>query len=359
MNRKTILVALASLGLAVLAWDLLRAPAPATAPAAVAAAPAPAPAASRPSGSVAANAPAGPAASANILRSPTAIKVTATPLAQEFASATSYRPLYDRLKGTPEGATPEGQYLLWQMLRACGNANARKGQATHLDELRTRVAADHPETDPRRAQRIAAIDRLATDKCAGMGGITATEAELSALLKGAAAGNDPKARVTVLEQEMWAERRAAGGRAGPTLSDGQLDAIRDAFSSRDPEAMVSAGRILANNFRDLSVRIGPDQQPIEPNSFRQAALLLACEYGYSCGDNAVQVLQGCASQGRCDANSLPDYLFYYGVSPYDAQVLDRYRTMLRTAVDTGDFSSLSFQRGVRTNTPIPTPPGGR
>lgn len=358
MNRKLLLASVAALGLAVLAWDLLRAPAPATAPAAVAAAPAAAPSASRVSAAPAPAAPAGPAASTNILRH-AVTKVTASPLAQEFAAATSYRPLYDRLKGTAEGATPEGQYLLWQMLRACGNANARKGQATHLDELRTRVAADHPESDPRRAQRLAAIDRLSTDKCAGMGGITATEAELAALLKGAAAGNDPKARVTLLEQEMWAERRSVGGRAGPTLSDGQLDAIRDAFSSRDPEAMVSAGRILANNFRDLSVRLGPDQQPIEPNSFRQAALLLACEYGYSCGDNAVPVLQGCASQGRCDANNLPDYLFYYGVSPYDAQVLDRYRTMLRTAVDTGDFSSLSFQRGVRTNAPVPTPPGSR
>ena len=69
-----------------------------------------------------------------------------------------------------------------------------------------------------------------------------------------------------------------------------------------------------------------------------AALLLACEYGYACGDNNPRVLNACAFQGHCGVASLPDYLFYYGSSPYDAQLLDRYRTVLRQAVETGNWS---------------------
>jgi hypothetical protein len=57
--------------------------------------------------------------------------------------------------------------------------------------------------------------------------------------------------------------------------------------------------------------------------------------------------------------SLADYLFYYGSSPYDAQVLDRYRNILRQAVDSGDFSALTFQRGTRTGTGITMAPAGR
>ncbi len=61
---------------------------------------------------------AGPAPPVNFLK-PAAVKETASPLAKEFQSAKSYKALYERLKDSPEGRTPEGQYYLYQMLRAC------------------------------------------------------------------------------------------------------------------------------------------------------------------------------------------------------------------------------------------------
>jgi hypothetical protein len=106
--------------------------------------------------------------------------------------------------------------------------------------------------------------------------------------------------------------------------------------------------VLANGFRDVTVRIGPEQEAVEQRAFANAALLLACEYGYPCGENSPRVLQACAFQGHCGVASLPDYLFYYGASPYDAQVLDRYRTVLRQAIDSGDWSALTIQRGARS-----------
>ena len=61
--------------------------------------------------------------------------------------------------------------------------------------------------------------------------------------------------------------------------------------------------------------------------------------------------------------SLPDYLFYYGSSPYDAQLLDRYRTVLRQAVDTGDWSGVTIERGTPSpnvsTIPVPGIPRGR
>jgi hypothetical protein len=302
---------------------------------------------------VAAPAAAGAGPAANILRPAGVTYQTSTALAREFAGASTLKPLYDRLKDTPEGATPEGQFLLYRILRACATVADRKPRppnTAQLEERRQLIAAELPEGDPRRAQRLAALDKVSTDQCAGLSGVAVSEAELSGLLKNALAGGDPKARAWNVEQEMWQERRAAGAaaRGGPTLSDPQVVALKDAFNSRDPEAMVIAGRVLASSFRDVTVRIGPEQEPVEQRALANAALLLACEYGYPCGENNPRVLQACAFQGHCGVASLPDYLFYYGASPYDAQVLDRYRMVLRQAVDSGDWSALVIQRGARS-----------
>ena len=352
-------VALGAIGVA--AWDLLMPDDPA--PPAVAATPRPA----APAVPAAAHQPvlAGPAGVApmpNFLRPASVSLATSSPLAREFGNALAYKPVYDRLKGSTEGDTPEGQYFLYRILRACATVSDRKGAAPYrpqssalMEERRQQIAASLPEGDPRRAQRLAAFDKVNTDPCAGLAGITVTEADLSQLLKNALAGGDPKAQAWSVEQDMWQERRNAStpGRAGPTLSDTQLDTLKGAFASRDPEAIATAGRVLANSFRDLTVRIGPDQEAIENRDFMNAALLLACEYGYACGEDNSRVLHACAFQGHCGVGSLPDYLFYYGASPYDAQVLDRYRSILRQAVDSGDWSAINFQRGTRSpNAPI-------
>lgn len=367
MKREHLLAVVAIGAVGVLAWDLLRPDAPAApeSPAAVAnAAPARASASLTPS---ATRDPAQVGRGPNFLRPASVNNTRSSPLAREFAAAFAYKPLYDRLEGTSDGETPEGQYFLYRILRACATVADRKGgpstrprNATQIEERRQRIAEGLPEGDPRRAQRLEAFDKATADVCAGVSGVTVTEAELSELLKNALAGGDPKARAWQVEREMWQERRASHtpGRGGPTLSDEQLDSVREALFSRDPEAIAIAGRVLANSFRDLTVRIGPDREVIENRAFMNAALLLACEYGYGCGENNSRVISACAFQGHCGVASLADYLFYYGATPHDAQLLDRYRTILRQVADTGDWSGIVVDRGNRSpNAPSYTYPG--
>ncbi|MBL0141834.1 MAG: hypothetical protein IPP91_07120 [Betaproteobacteria bacterium] len=354
MNRQHLLAIVALGAVGVLAWDLLR-PMPATAPAVTA--PAVNAAVVRPPPPVVPG-PGEMSRTSNFLRPTSVSTATASPLARDFGNSLAYKPIYDRLKGTAEGETPEGQYFLYRILRACATVADRRGggqprpqqYTAQMQERRQQIAASLPEGDPRRAQRLEAFDKATADQCAGLAGIAITEAELAQMLKNSLAGGDPKARAWQAEQEMWQERRSAStpGRAGPTLNEAQLASIRDAFSSRDPEAIAIAGRVLANSFRDLTVRIGPDQEPIENRAFMNAALLLACEYGYACGENNTRVLNACAFQGHCGVSSLPDYLFYYGASPYDAQLLDRYRTILRQAADSGNWSAIVIDRGSRS-----------
>lgn len=366
MSREQLLAIVAILAVGVMAWDQLR-PRGAEAPDEVVAQPAaaqrtpePAPAPAPPL-----RGPSDMGVVPNFLR-PAAVSASAvSALAREFGDALDYKPLFDRLYGTTEGATPEGQYFLYRILRACASVAERKGAAatrsrtaTRLAERRQEIEASLPEGDPRRAQRLEAFDKATADPCASLGGLSVAQAELAQILRNALDGGDPKARAWQVEQDMWKERRAAStpGRAGPTLDDTQLASLREALSSRDPEAIAIAGRVLANSFRDLTVRIGPDREVAENRALMNAALLLACEYGYSCGENNSRVLGACAFQGHCGVASLPDYLFYYGASPYDAQLLDRYRTVLRQAVETGDWSAIAIERGSRS--PVAPPLSG-
>jgi hypothetical protein len=357
LTRSSLLAAVALVAVAALAWDWTRAK-PEPAPAQAARAAAATPAAGSGASSSSRLAPAGsapPVPAVNFLK-PTAVKDTSTPLAREFAAAKSYKALYERLKDSPEGRTAEGQYFLYQMLRACATVADRKStfgparavSPALLQERRDRVLAEFPEGAPAREQRLAAIDQLAVDKCEGMGGITLSESDLNGMLKNAVMGGDPKARLVQAEAEMWAERRSAGsGRPGitrPTLNEGQMDAVRTAFASRDPEAIALAGQMLTYQFRDVSLRLGTDAEPVDASVLRNAALLLACEYGYPCGANAQMVLSGCALQGRCGVQTLADYLYYFSASPYEAQTIDRYRAVLRQVSDSGDTSALGFTR---------------
>jgi hypothetical protein len=76
-----------------------------------------------------------------------------------------------------------------------------------------------------------------------------------------------------------------------------------------------------------------------------AFAILACDYGYPCGDNNLRVLNACALQGHCAAGNLPDYLRYYVASPNDTALMEQYRNVFRQAVETGNWNGVTFSRG--------------
>jgi hypothetical protein len=266
-------------------------------------------------------------------------------LFNEYLGAKTYKALFDRLSGSTEGQTPEGLYVLYDILRKCATITERTTRQPLVrtaDQRRDQFVAAIPENDPVREKRIAAFDEVATNRCAGMEGVAITQSALNNLLAQAAAAGDPKAQALTLEQSLWAARR--GGRNDTAPTDQQVDQLRNAIMSRDPEAMLIGGRVLSASWHDFSLRIG-DNQVVEQRSFNQAWALLACDYGYPCGDNNPRVLSACAYQGYCNAQTLPDYIFYYGASPYDSQLLVQYRETLRTAIETNNWSTLNVVRG--------------
>jgi hypothetical protein len=282
-------------------------------------------------------------------------------LTAEFLAARQYRALYDRLKDSAEGATAEGAYVLYEIAKNCAtitdkptwrNAAAPKP----LDQRRDEFLAGLQPSDPKRDKRIAAFEQANTNRCAGFEGWTMAQADLNRMLADAASLGDPKARALAIEQEVQAARR--GRWDAGTLSESQISGLQQAIGSRDPAAIVAAGRLLSTPYNDLTVRIGPDGQAAEPRAMFNAWQILACDYGYPCGDDNTRLLQACAYQSHCEASTLPDYLQYYASSPHDSQLIAQYQGILRAAIETGDWSQLNLVRGVRPpglprSTPLP------
>ena len=282
---------------------------------------------------------------ANPLRPAVAVPVKAT-LFNEFLAAKQYRALYDRLMGSPEGQTPDGRLALYEIMRTCATVTeGKRAQWKPPQAKRDDFVANIAPGDPQRDKRIAAYDEFNTNRCQGFENVSITQADLDRMLADAASAGDPRARAMAIEQELMLTRRSQG-RDAATLSDGQIDSLKQALASKDPEAIRVAGRVLSNSWSDYALRIGGDQQPVDQRAFMNAWLVLACEYGQPCGADTPRLQQACAFQGHCDAQTFPDYLYFYGSSPYDSQMLVQYRGLLRAAIETGDWSQLNVVRGL-------------
>lgn len=284
--------------------------------------------------------------------------VKATPvratLFNEYLQARQYREIYDRLRNSAEGETAEGRLVLWEILRNCakvteGRRHTFRPRTPPRDEFLAGIAS----TDPMRERRIAAYEQFTADHCQGLEGVAITQAALDKMLADSAAAGDPRARAIKIEQDLWTVRRAEG-RDAAGISDDQIENLKEVLATRDPEAIRVAGRVLSNSWADYGLRFGPEQVPVEPRAFMNAWLVLACDYGQPCGIDTPRMLQACALRGHCDAMNYPDYLYYYGSTPHDSQLLMQYRHGLRQAIETGDWSQLTVVRGLPTDGRRPT-----
>lgn len=263
---------------------------------------------------------------------------------EDLVTVREYRALYDRLNGTPEGETPKGRLVMYELLRECANVNgglpwplARR----RIPDNREQFVAGLAAKDPRRERRIAAYEQFTAERCAGLGSITISGEELERLLHAAAAAGEPAAKALEVEHDLWNARRGLGN----TISDSQVQTLQEAAATRDPEAIRIAGRVLSNSWKDYGLRVGPEELPIEARPFVNAWLVLSCEYGAPCGADTPRMQQLCALQGHCDAQTFPEYLANYATSPHDATMLLQYRTLIRNAIESGDWSQFRVLRG--------------
>jgi hypothetical protein len=269
-----------------------------------------------------------------------------SPLMQELATGYG-KPLYDRLS-QKNPRTPEETYVLARLLELCTDVigTPRPPVASNSDEARQRFTASVSEKDPDRAKRLAAFEKMAERRCAGFDGMKTDPRAVKDLIDQAAAAGDPKARVRVVEREVWAccSGGTVRGDTVPTISNEQLQTLQEALRSGDPHVMLVAGSILSSTLGDLMIRAGPDERPIDNRAFNSAFTLAACNAGYDCGPNSGLLLSGCANLGNCGAQNVEEYLYFYSNSPQQSQLINEYRSQLSRAMQSGDWSYFTFVR---------------
>ena len=95
----------------------------------------------------------------------------------DYLKSKSYKAIYDRLKDSAEGETGEGRYVLYDIMRKCATITERTSRqpiVRSTEQRRDQFLMSVPDNDPQRDKRIAAFDNVATNRCAGLDGLTIT-----------------------------------------------------------------------------------------------------------------------------------------------------------------------------------------
>ena len=278
-----------------------------------------------------------------------------SPVLTEFAHAKSYKSLYDRLRPA-SSRTPEETWILATILKECGKQPNRKqddASASIPDDVAvSRFAAALPARDPAREKRIAAFRGVRGGRCGDLKDLQTTPEAIRDLLAQAAAAGDPKAAADLVHHDLWAPLDAmnAGDRFSmatapwPAISAGQIAELKRAAESGDPFALVSVAQAFGGPFTNMNLQDAQDR-PVNSGDLRTAAQLVACDAGYPCGPDSRSMQFGCAYFGNCDAQTLREYAFFYGLSPDASQRVAQYEAMLTRAVRDHDWSSFTFHPG--------------
>ena len=275
-------------------------------------------------------------------------------IGKEFGTAKGLKPLYDRLAAQGPAATPDAKYYLYRILSGCATRTdqADGGRLKSVADQKQRLEALIPTTSKDRAKRLALFDEMTVQRCDGMEKVTTTQADLDKLLSDAAAAGDPKARALLAERQLNATplpAPSADATAGRSISDAQLRVFQEAVASRDPEAIAIASAPLSSSFSDVVAEIGPNHELMQGHAAHEAWALVACEYGLDCGPGSRPLQRACVFSGQCAANTVQDALYYYDVTPYEAQLIEQYRQIFRNAAANNDWSGLTFARRPNTS----------
>ncbi len=249
--------------------------------------------------------------------------------------------------------SPGRQYVAAYVTESCSRFAEAKAAG------RLVVASNAPATGPRNAgAQSLARERLRArsdaKRCAQWRTIV-DAAEIRRMYESAAAEGDARARVWLLNADLRSTAvaprtvRTSADVATPdvvqpaTLTPAALSTLTDALSSRDPAAIRMAGELLFTAYRDGELRYGYTPGMMLDGVNSSAVWdLLACEYGADCGQQSTYLSERCAYEGRCDVDTIRDYLIKYELNPAQAAEVQAIVARFRAGIETGDWSFLTF-----------------
>ena len=283
---------------------------------------------------------------------PRAEQMRASPIALEFRSTRDLKLFADALAQRRDDLSPEERYYLARALEECQFVmSLNEDLAAFSARQRRQFLSTLTPGDPVNTRRIAAYEASDnTQRCLRFQGTRVSQKEIDALYADAAQLGDARAQAHVLIAELNTKNananRTAEQTAAPaptrTIDYADLARLESLLETRDPEAIMQVGTFLANPAIANQLRIGPNGETPEAQSFLGAFTLVVCDYAPDCIAMVREREQACAYGGYCTATSFEEIFQNYIASPWQYAAANRYRDYIHTAINSQNWGLIGL-----------------
>ena len=259
--------------------------------------------------------------SASFTRPVDSTAIAVSMIRHRFETSPDYRALFDELQ---RSGVAEGRFFAAKMLGDCVDVGV-KGLDTVLRDFIASVPADSPHA----SARIAAFRRI-KEPCAGFSGRRTDAGEIGRLNAEGAAMGDVRAL----------SRMLAGGVLDPALDP--LAVMTRLLESGDPYALHNVAMYLSDAARGPLV---VDGKPVDAADFDAAQMawdLVACDHGWPCGPHSEPVLNMCAHDSLCNAQTFEELVRTELGILASFERVQHFRSRILAALARKDYGSLGI-----------------
>ena len=278
--------------------------------------------------------------------------IHASALALQFQSTRDLKGFADDLASRRPNLTSEESYYLARALEECQFVlSLNDDVGTFSAKQRRQFMSTLTPGDPVNAKRIAAYDASDnTQRCLRFQGARPSQKEIDELYAAAAQQGDARAQAHMLVAELNTKIAAANRTAeqtntpapSRTIDYSDLSHLVNLLETRDPDAIMQVGTFLANPAIANQLRIGPNGETPESQSFLGAFTLVVCDYSPDCVNLVRERDQACAYGGYCGASSFEEIYQNYIASPWQYAAANRYRDYIHSAINSQNWSLIGL-----------------
>jgi hypothetical protein len=278
-------------------------------------------------------------------------------VAAEFRTTRDLKAFVDGLMARKGQLTAEERFYLAKALESCLFANSvNEDLAAYSAKQRRQFLASLPAGDPSAPQRIAAYDTVDdAARCVRFQGAKISQRDIDEHYRAAASLGDARAQAKLLtadlQSRLAAQPRDESG-APSRLAPEDLARIVNLLETRDPEAILSVGGLLAQSPLKELLRVGPNGEIPEPSAFIGAWNLVACDLGFDCGAQHRDLAQACAFASYCGAGHFEEHYQTFIASPFVYQQAQRYRALIHSALRSQDWAQIGLGPKLTTATRV-------
>jgi hypothetical protein len=259
-------------------------------------------------------------------------------VALEFRTSRDLKSFADSLAARAGSLSADERYHLAKALEEClFTTNINEDLAEYSAKQKRQFLAGLPAGDRNNEKRIAAYETVDnTQRCVGFQNTKLSQREIDALFAAAAQQGDPRAQARIITAELSKTiGKSVDGQPARAPTADEFTLLTGLLETRDPDAIMYVGSLLAQNVIAQNLRIGPDGlETPDAGTFLGAFTLAACDVGQECGNLSFrELMQACAFAGFCDVAEYEQLYQNFLASPFAYANANRYRGFIHTAID--------------------------